>query len=109
MTNLATCETPEPRILLDDAAFGEAPPELETRASRAATDLQHVEELLDRCWRELDGVDLNVKLTDVIRLLEFKHKLGPGSQAERTFWDLIDQIRHDELAHYGDIPGNDES
>lgn len=104
MHNAILCEPSAPRILLDSVALTDGlpgePPQI---PAKAASDLQHVEELLERCWRELDTVDLNVKLTDLIRLLEFKHKLGPGQQAERAFWELIDEIRRDELHNYGDL------
>ncbi|GAB4328001.1 MAG: hypothetical protein Kow0074_23690 [Candidatus Zixiibacteriota bacterium] len=71
--------------------------------SRHVTDYDRVEELLNRCWDELDGVELNVKLTDMIRLLEFKQKLATTANAERDFWNLIDTIRRDELADFGRI------
>lgn len=64
-------------------------------------DLRMVEQLLDRCWREIDASELNVKLTDIVRLLELKSKLSPSADAERTFWGIIDQLRVEELANFG--------
>jgi HEAT repeat protein len=61
-----------------------------------------VQQLLDRCWDELDGTELNVKLTDLVRLMELKSRLSPAADAERTFWGMIDRMRHEELAEYGD-------
>lgn len=66
-----------------------------------AGDLRMVEQLLDRCWREIDASELNVKLTDIVRLLELKSKLSPSADAERTFWEIIDQLRVEELAEFG--------
>ncbi|MEW5875314.1 MAG: hypothetical protein AB1752_09055 [Candidatus Zixiibacteriota bacterium] len=78
------------RILMDS----DSPP-----ASPAdRSDLARVEELLERCWRELDTTDLNVKLTDIVRLLEFKSRLRPAADAEAVFWSLIHQLRREELA-----------
>ena len=65
-------------------------------------DLQRVQHLLDRCWRELDDSEWNVKLTDVVRLLELKSKLSPAADAERTFWAMINEMRIEELADFGD-------
>ena len=64
-------------------------------------DLRMVEQLLDRCWREIEASKLNVKLTDIVRLLELKSKLSPSADAERTFWEIIDQMRAEELADFG--------
>ena len=101
MANTLLCEPAAPRIFFEESAVVSA---VTSTPDRTTSDLQHVEDLLERCWRELDTVDLNVKLTDLIRLLEFKHKLGPGQQAERLFWELIDEIRRDELSDFGNTP-----
>lgn len=61
------------------------------------SDLARVDELLERCWRELDNSDLNIKLTDIVRLLEFKARLRPAADAETVFWSLINQLRQEEL------------
>jgi len=70
----------------------------------SAHDLHMVQQLLERCWREIDASELNVKLTDLVRLLELKGKLSPQADAEQTFWSLIDQMRRDQLADFGDMP-----
>lgn len=60
-----------------------------------------VEDLLDRCWREVDASSLNVKLADIVRLLEFKNKLRSAADAEQTFWMMIDEMRREELGRFG--------
>jgi hypothetical protein len=67
----------------------------------ASGDLDLVEQLIDRARRELEGAELNVKLADLVRLLEFKSKLQPAVDAERAFWSMIDQMRREELPDYG--------
>lgn len=67
-----------------------------------ARDLELVERLIERCRREIDTADLNVKLIDLVRLLEFKTKLRPSVDAERAFWTMIDQMRHEELGSFGE-------
>jgi hypothetical protein len=71
--------------------------------ARSQTDLEMVEELLDRCWREVGATELNAKMTDIVRLLEFKNKLRNAGEAEQTFWSLIDRLRREELAEFGEL------
>jgi hypothetical protein len=60
-------------------------------------DLVAIERLIERCERELSDTDLNIKLTDYVRLLEFRAKLKPAVDAEKTFWSMIDDMRREEL------------
>ncbi len=71
------------------------------------TDLEMVEGLLDRCWLEVGASDLNPKMTDIVRLLEFKNKLRSTAEAEKTFWALINRIRHEELSEFGLVTVSD--
>lgn len=109
MCNMIACE-PTQRIefVAEPEGRPQPPPQRTEFASQSTTDYARIEELLNRCWDELDGIELNVKLTDMIRLLEFKHKLASSAEAEREFWRLIQSIRRDELAHFGDV-NNPES
>ena len=66
----------------------------------AAHDLDAIERLIERCERELADTDLNVKLTDFVRLLEFRSKLKPAVDAEKTFWSMINDMRHEELTRW---------
>ena len=65
-----------------------------------AHDLTAIEKLIERCERELADTDLNVKLTDFVRLLEFRSKLKPSVDAEKTFWSMIDDMRREELTNW---------
>jgi len=90
----------------NDAAHG-GPPTADSRdpssaADSSRRDLDLVEQLLERCWQQIDSSELNVKLADLVRLLEFKEKLRPAVAAEKTFWAMIDQMRHEELARFGE-------
>ncbi len=69
-----------------------------------------IEDLLDRCWREVDAAALNVKLADIVRLLEFKNKLRSAADAEQTFWTMIHEMRREELDRFGNVdPAIDQS
>lgn len=83
------------RIHLDDSAI--APRSI-------ARDLAAIERLIERCEQELEGAELNVKLADFVRLLEFRAKLKPTVDAESTFWRLIDDMRREELARDASAP-----
>ncbi len=78
-----------PRIHLD---------ETQTTHRSVSHDLEAIEALIERCERELSDTDLNVKLTDFVRLLEFRAKLKPAVDAEKTFWSMINDMRHEELS-----------
>lgn len=74
--------------------------ESSSESRSAAHDLDSIERLIARCERELADTDLNVKLTDFVRLLEFRAKLKPAVDAEKTFWSMINDMRHDELQNW---------
>ena len=106
---LRTCQSPpEPAMTRPDPMIPGDPPmrfefaELPGAAPvQCKTDLEMVEDLLDRCWREVGASELNAKMADIVRLLEFKNKLRATADAERTFWALINHIRQEELSDFG--------
>lgn len=71
--------------------------ETQTMHRSVSHDLDAIEALIERCERELADSDLNIKLTDFVRLLEFRAKLKPAVDAEKTFWSMINDMRHEEL------------
>jgi hypothetical protein len=89
-----------------DVTHGRAPTDdsrdPSSTADSSRRDLDLVEQLLERCWQQIDSSELNVKLADLVRLLEFKEKLRPAVAAEKTFWTMIEQMRHEELARFGE-------
>ncbi len=97
--NAPSTENPSLRIAFAEG-FGSQPPAPARKQSQS--DLDMVEGLLARCWREVDASELNIKMTDIVRLLEFKNKLSPAVEAEKSFWAMVDQMRKDELAGYGE-------
>ncbi len=82
-------------------------PDSTARDSRG--DLAMVEDLLERCWREVDSAALNVKLADIVRLLEFKNKLRSAADAEKTFWAMIHEMRREELSDFGVVVRNPDA
>ena len=40
---------------------------------------------------------INLKVSDLLKILEIQKKLGEDGEAKDKFWELIDQIRREEL------------
>jgi hypothetical protein len=68
-------------------------------------DLQLVETLIDKIIKRLEENSFQPKVHDVLRAIQLKQKLSEAkssgsdktSEAEKTFWQEIDQIRKSEL------------
>lgn len=92
-------DVPPMRFSFDDCD-GQVSPSIQSH-NQSRTDLELVEDLLGRCWQEVGASELNPKMTDIVRLLEFKNKLRATAEAEQTFWALINRIRREELSDFG--------
>jgi len=97
-----------PRMRFSFAEEEDSPP-APTTVHHTRTDLELVEDLLDRCWQEVGASELNPKMTDIVRLLEFKNKLRSSAEAEKTFWALINRIRREELSEFGRVTVGDQT
>jgi len=67
--------------------------------SSELSDLEVLQQIQDDIFRKLKEGEYQPKVADLIRVLENKHKLklkllGDG---KRNFWDLVEQIRREEL------------
>ena len=70
-----------------------------TAAPSKLSDLEVLQEIQDDIFSRLKEGDYQPKVADLIRVLENKHKLklrlkGDG---KKNFWDLVEQIRREEL------------
>ena len=97
----------DPPMRFSFAEIEEPQPLVPATRMQGRSDLDMVEDLLDRCWQEVGASDLNPKMTDIVRLLEFKNKLRSTAEAEKTFWALINRIRHEELSEFGLVTAGD--
>ncbi len=61
-------------------------------------DLEMLEELQKEFLQKLRDNDYEPKVADLLRLLDMKTKLKLSDDGKRKFWELIDQIRREELA-----------
>jgi len=59
------------------------------------TDLEIIEQLLRLALEAITRKTPEVKLADVLKLLEFKHQLKPQVDARKVFWEWIDRFRRE--------------
>jgi len=64
------------------------------------SDLQLLEGLIKKFFEKLEKSGFEPKAQDVIRAIQLKQKLAQASEAEKIFWEMIDQLRKEELGKY---------
>jgi hypothetical protein len=79
----------------DPESYRRVPPESPRRVE--PDDLQLVETLIDKIIKRLEENSFKPKVQDVLRVIQLKQKLAKTSEAEKTFWQEIDEIRTSEL------------
>jgi uncharacterized iron-regulated protein len=70
----------------------------EKRKSRRKSDLEILEELQQRIMDELREKDINPKVGDLLKALELKMKLKLPEEEKEKIWELINQLREEELS-----------
>ena len=60
-------------------------------------DLKLVEILIDKIIKRLEENSFEPKVQDALKAIQLKQKLVKTSEAEKTFWQAIDEIRTSEL------------
>ncbi len=68
----------------------ESPPHREVQE-----DLLVVEQLLDLALAAIEQKTPDVKLADILKLLEFKYRIKPESDAQAMFWEWIERFRRE--------------
>jgi len=66
-------------------------------APEKESDLETLEKLQADILKRLNENDFQAKVADFLKVLDFKTKLKLSNPGKKTFWDLIDQIRKEEL------------
>jgi hypothetical protein len=61
------------------------------------TDLEILEMIQIEILERLQGEDYQPKVADLLRVLDSKAKLKLSDPGKKIFWDLIDEIRREEL------------
>jgi hypothetical protein len=60
-------------------------------------DLRLLEILIDKSIKRLEEDSCEPKIRDALKAIQLKQKVAKTSEAEKTFWQLIDDIRRQEL------------
>lgn len=61
------------------------------------TDQELLQKLKDTIWEQVEGGQIKLKVGDLLKILEIQKKLASDSSAEEKFWEIIEQIRQEEL------------
>jgi hypothetical protein len=64
---------------------------------REARYLEFIELLIDKSIKRLQRRSYRPKIQDALRAIRLKHKVFKDSEAEKIFWDEIENIRNEEL------------
>lgn len=62
------------------------------------TDLEVLEELQEKILNELRDKEINPKVGDLLKALELKIKLKLPEEEKEKIWELINQLREEELS-----------
>jgi hypothetical protein len=64
---------------------------------RFASDLELLEYLKETIVSQIQDGTINLKVGDLLKILEIQKKLATDSSAEEKFWELIEEIRQSGL------------
>ncbi len=64
---------------------------------KIASDIELLEMFINKMKQKLQDDSYEPKMQDAIKAIQLKHKLAPASEAENTFWGLIDDLRKEVL------------
>ena len=62
------------------------------------SDLEVLEEIQDKIIDELRNKEINPKVGDLLKALELKMKLQLPEEEKKKIWELIEQLRKEELS-----------
>lgn len=62
------------------------------------SDLKVLEEIQDKIIEELRSKEINPKVGDLLKALELKMKLKLPEEEKQKIWELINQLRKEELS-----------
>jgi hypothetical protein len=65
--------------------------------TRQISDLRLLELLINKFIEKLEKNGFEPKVQDALKAIQLKQKLAQTSEAEKIFWELIDQLRKEEL------------
>jgi hypothetical protein len=77
--------------------------------SNQISDLRLLELLINKFIDKLEKNGFEPKAQDVLKAIQLKQKLAQTSEVEKLFWELLDQLRNEELGkRSAKAKGNEE-
>ena len=61
------------------------------------SDFEFLQEIQARLGSKLRVQDLEPKLADLLKVIELKYKIKDESEKEKVFWNLVEELVHEEL------------
>ena len=65
--------------------------------NRQISDLRLLEMLINKFIEKLEKNGFEPKVQDALKAIQLKLKLAQSSEAEKIFWELIDQLKKEEI------------
>ncbi len=72
--------------------------ESDNTAKIRKSDLEVLEEIQDKIIEELRSKEINPRVGDLLKALELKMKLRLPEEERQKIWELINQLRNEELS-----------
>ena len=91
-------DTDEEKVIASESCRREEP-----------NDLKLVEILIDKIIKRLEENSFEPKVQDALKAIQLKQKLVKTSEAEKTFWQEIDDIRTSELERLESLESQTEN
>jgi hypothetical protein len=67
------------------------------RRTRRVSDLRLLEILINKFVEKLEKNGFEPKVQDALKAIQLKQKLAQTSEAEKIFWESIEELRREEL------------
>jgi DNA-binding transcriptional regulator GbsR (MarR family) len=67
------------------------------KTKRFSTDQELLDYLKETIAEQIQHGKINLKVGDLLKILEIQKKLSSDSGAQERFWEIIEQIRQEEL------------
>lgn len=68
------------------------------RGKEKLGDLEVIQLVIDAGVEQAGKKKLTARAADVLKAIELKQKVAPAAEGEKVFWQLIDQLRREELS-----------
>jgi hypothetical protein len=81
--------------LLDTENEGIEDPESDRRVD--SKELEFIERLIDKAIQVLEDDSFEPRIQDALKAIQLKEKVAKTSEGEKAFWDMIEEVRQEEL------------